>query len=705
MAGGYCTVDKMNFEHIKRGWPCSLTYQEIAGVRQSIEGHFNINQDNISPRLAQILDEHHGTEEIVYIRRKALSVERYIQCDDHAFVFKGGSVGDGFSMICSDNDQMEIVKNVVVTHPDQVHRLPRHSADKTILLMRPDGCRPGYVKLQVAKIANGEGKHSLFQNAIVPVGDLLLLSSDIYRQGHVDFLTASVSGVVYVSNGPCRTNAHDGHSYDCAYAFPCVCWPKEANEWIYRTRLHGWPTQALIHRIVEAGCHVVPVGDKCSTDTLLQWRISFACAEQLLIHSLTHPQFRVYGLLKYFLFQIKELLEHIIGDDDILCSYFLKTVIFFAVENSPHLLWDGNHTFVCFRFCLSILIAWVRTGHCPNYFIRDNNMFLRKVHGEARHKLLHLLTDLYHLNWVGLSLGTDFESYIGCYVQLGPLCSKLRSECIRDIVLFATMSHGMSGHKHNSLYKSLKCLHAAHTDIDIFITYRAVVRLLYYVVVELLNEYQNARGNKQKFMILRKCNNISKVVSQVSGLLPLASFHYLTGNYSKALRVCREMMSSFRIFIDERFALIDDRYFEPYERLYCGKEYTLWQKFKEGVYFSVYFNKENIMLCPPHLHMEVTKMLEVDIPPLSYAIFLSFLCYRELGDLRKRDTELVNLRAANDDPYQGGHKFWIVHTILGICYQTVGDKRRAIGSFRDSLRVKPDGNPAKERIEALRSSR
>lgn len=107
-----------------------------------------------------------------------------------------------------------------------------------------------------------------------------------------------------------------------------------------RPGLNEWPDKTLRDEIVGGGCHLVPVGDKTSSDTFLQWRISFATAERRLVYCLSRVQFLVYGLLKYFLKQISDTLKQILGDTDILSSYIMKTVVFHAVEKTPWSFWQ-----------------------------------------------------------------------------------------------------------------------------------------------------------------------------------------------------------------------------------------------------------------------------------------------------------------------------------------------------------------------------
>ncbi|XP_069104769.1 uncharacterized protein [Argopecten irradians] len=716
-------ISKLNFEHIKYGEPCSLTESVI--LQMSKDVRFQREQKDISQLLAQCLDVCHGTEEMVKNRRKVLTIRDYIQNYDNESLhwMSGGSVGDGFRFKTSDHDAMHTMKYIVAVYEEQTHLIPVEDQGKQVVYVREMDCRPGYVNLEIPRISHGSGFTSVFLNAIVPLNDSMYLSSDIYRQTKVDAFQR-VLNVGHVSHGPCSTvySKHFGRSVDLTDAFHCISWPKAATEWIHRPRFYGWPTESMIEKIVRGGCHLVPVGDKCSPDTLLQWRISFASAEQMLVHSLTHPQFRMYGLLKHLLVQIEDLLEYIIGDSDIVCSYFIKTLILHAVETTPYLLCSENNTYLCFRFCLSILIEWVRSGYCPNYFIPTNNMFLRKVHGEARQKLLHLLKDMYNLNWMCLCVESPREMYIGKMLQQSQCSiSTQRAEYMRDVDLFHECLFSLHGQTNNKGFlSSMNRLLVSQTDADDFIAYFAMATALTRIAGELLLEYNTTRSNKQKYIVMKKCRNLlrpSALMCDSPGMMVLATFYYLTGNYRMALQMCEQTMSSCKIYIGKSIQAtngavesLEDtsntrKYVSMTQHRNCKQGYTFYHRFKDVFYSCLVFTKNNNAFCLPQLHQEVTRYAYgVYIPPLPYAAFLSFLCYHELGDFRRRDNELLNLQIANYDPFQGGHNYWVVHTLLGICYQIVGDKSSAIAAFTESLLVMPEFNPAIERIEDLRNT-
>ncbi|XP_033754747.1 uncharacterized protein LOC117337750, partial [Pecten maximus] len=491
-------------------------------------------------------------------------------------------------------------------------------------------------------------------------------------------------------------------------------WPKEANEWVSRPRPHGWPDKALRDKIVHDGCHLVPVGDKTSDDTFLQWRISFITAERKLMYSLTHVQFLVYGLLKYFLKQISSKLKQLVGDTDILSSYIMKTVLFHAIESTPDSFWQEKHTFLCFMLCLNILITWVKAGYCPNYFIKRNNMFLGKVYGENREKLLRFLIDLHDKKWGCLSVGTFIQPSIGERIDrvrngdweyVLPPPSETERE--RDLKLFMELS--TINYDTDAITVPLELLSKSKSDVDEFVSYVIAAHGLSKTAMETYGEHTFVSGNKEKYKCLRKSKKLMTPLATVCsspGELTLATYYYNTGNYTKALNICvLTLMSPFKIYFGGHITVEDA---DRYRHQICGHGHTLLHKAQQIFASDIKITEFSAQFCLPHLHHEFKKLRGdvLLIPPVPYALFLYFLCYHELGDTSTRDKALNLLRTVKYDEYQGGNSNWIVHNMLGVCYEVVGDARKALEEYRDSLKVERFDqyiNPAKERIERLNS--
>ncbi|XP_069140719.1 uncharacterized protein [Argopecten irradians] len=667
--------------------------------------------------LHYILNRMMGNQEMVAIRRKLTLVREHIDNagKDNVHMIRTGSRAEGASVNGSDDDRMLIDNEVVVICPEQDISTTPDIADKTVFIMRDAHSRPGYVHLELIKGGHCSCKHLC--ESIVPVGDLMFISSEMYRRSFTDEYS-NLFQFTADATGPATTlvNEHTrtGRDMDFVSAFICSSWPREADEWVNRPRLHEWPGKCLIDQIVHDGCYLVPVGDKTSPDPFLQWRISFVTAERKLIHSIGHVQFQVYCLIKYLKKQISTRLKQIYGDADIVSSYVIKTVLFYALEFTPLSFWQEKNLFLCLMLCLNILITWVNAAFCPNYFINTNNMFLGKVHGENQQKLLHILEDLHNMTWGCLSIGTFFKQSIGEYIRRVKhgawelvLATPARLEREYDLnIIQGTMTINVTA-THHKLFKDLgNLLCKSESDMDEYVAYYHMTRALSRKGMETFEKQLPSRGNKDKYNCLRKSKKTMTPFASVCsspGLLTLATYHYQTGNYNKTLEMCGYVISSWRVCVDH----LDDGDEDRYEHLYCGRGYNLLYKCQQAWVTSVKFSETCRLMCPSQLHPELPLTGNCIIPPRPYAIFLSFLCYYDLGDTRRRDAALTQLQTVKNDRSQGVSKWWIVHNILGICYEMIGDKVRALREYTESLGAKVPLqylNPAKARIQQLKQS-
>ncbi|XP_069104459.1 uncharacterized protein [Argopecten irradians] len=283
-------------------------YTDAVEVHDQITMMSSTESERMSLLLSTLLERKYiGTEECLNIRRRGIVLKDRMESGDIYDYIQTGSNAEGCFQKGSDLDAMLVNKSVVVMYPDD--SIPLYSANKTILYIREAvDCRPGFVHLEVVQMKD-EVPFQVY-NFLIEIGNSIFISSDLYREEIIR--ETKVICPNRKSTGPsCTVMGWYGNDSenDLVHCFPCYSWPKEAKEWITRTRMHGWPSQTLIDKIVKGGCHLVPVGDKCSEDTFLQWRISLAVAEKCLVHSFSYVQVKVYTLLKYFLKQIKKALK------------------------------------------------------------------------------------------------------------------------------------------------------------------------------------------------------------------------------------------------------------------------------------------------------------------------------------------------------------------------------------------------------------
>lgn len=177
---------------------------------------------------------------------------------------------------------------------------------------------------------------------------------------------------------------------DVVYAYKCQKWLRINENWLNRKRKFNWPSSQALKEMEMMGFFVVPVGHPHSGEQNNEWRISFSLQERRLMHDFSPTQFKCYVLMKFIK---KEIIPHFIKEET-LTSYHLKTCMFYMIENTPSYMWTPGNILACLEGCLKCLVKWAKDGDCPNYFIPDENMFEKRIHGPLQSTLVEVLEKL-----------------------------------------------------------------------------------------------------------------------------------------------------------------------------------------------------------------------------------------------------------------------------------------------------------------------
>ncbi|KAK3100105.1 hypothetical protein FSP39_014839 [Pinctada imbricata] len=318
-----------------------------------------------------------------------IKVENYVLQELlHLPLFVAGSRADGSNDSFSDIDLNYLVQNFLVMRDgDKIIA----STDKDILILRQGNCYPGYCKLEFSSGTPSDVQRILTYQAHTNkknVADGLLSNSDFLAKARelVPVLFKNFGGSLRnLKNihGPCVTPTHtigkdEGTEMDLAFCIQCDHWPDMANEWLDRYRPNGWPGFDLIQRIRNYKCWFVPIGFSEEEEKRdVEWRVSFTIAERDLMWSLQPTQLLCVEFLKSF---VSHKLEH--KFPNLLCSYFLKTIMFWLFEESPVSFWQSQNLIECMKGSINKLIQSLASRECPHYFIRNNNLFVKK-HGDS----------------------------------------------------------------------------------------------------------------------------------------------------------------------------------------------------------------------------------------------------------------------------------------------------------------------------------
>ena len=348
------------------------------------------DQRRISQSLYVSLNSIIGPEEIIHIRRTTTNLRDKVyrsvkeMTNSELIPYFSGSRAEGLRFTSSDEDWMFVHRHIKVISSDRFASL--YDCNTILLKMENDITKPGFALLRVID----QSKDIRISESRSPFVRLLngrYVSSKLWRELH----TETSPDQIY-THGPCSSGKIGNAEFDWAYCLQCDIWPANAQLSVHRMLQSSWPSFDTLRSIINDGVLFVAIGAKQSFFEDTEWRMSFSLAEKRLIYTMNHTQFLCYAFLKVFLKEAIDVNRDIKG---LLCSYFLKTALFWEIVESPNIL-NPSSLFRCFWNCIRRLLQWVNSSYCPNFFIPENNMFEGKIEGENRSKLLQHLTSLYH---------------------------------------------------------------------------------------------------------------------------------------------------------------------------------------------------------------------------------------------------------------------------------------------------------------------
>ncbi|XP_062615276.1 uncharacterized protein LOC134277016 [Saccostrea cucullata] len=494
---------------------------------------------NISKSVFVGLCRKVGTSQQVAMRRDLMDVSGMIQNQIISGEFSmmlSGSRREGFRLKESDMDIMIWPNNHRVIWELSQSQYYNTNRQTLILCDRSDS-PPGFTLLYLLSPS-------------VKMNYKYYISSSQYRQ-----ITCSAFPLNTSQHGPCASGMFGTTEYDYANCFVSDFWPPSASSWI--DRCHSWPEPHVVDDIVKNGCHFVAIGHKLGSHEDHEWRISFSLAEQKLVYAMNHCQFLTYGLLKLFL---TEIINNGVGDDDkLLCSYHMKTAVFWVIQQNIIPQWCPQNLLECFWVCFKLILKWVYAGICPNFFIPDNNMFLSKIHGDKQHQLFIRLYRLYEKGLAFLLHSPSIKSDIEKVLQNPRLiiCTdeqSLTSEAEFDVCLFKEIHDRDTLHSLN-LQKFITCLHSIEQMIGAYIgspfptqysilmlqklTASVLQNLAFKLHIKTCTQKNKSRYNAEKISIYML--KLASKFGFISDMMYIAMYYYKTLRYMEALSVIKIM--------------------------------------------------------------------------------------------------------------------------------------------------------------------
>nr|XP_034333398.1 uncharacterized protein LOC117691423 [Crassostrea gigas] len=598
-----------------------------------------------------------------------------------------GSRKEGFRLSGSDVDRMHWpINHRVIWDFSQVqfYNTQEHALIFCVISESP----PGFTLLWLPL----ERANSTVMSACVRINGKLYISSSKYRE-----VTCSLIRSNSTIHGPCSSGLCGEVEYDYAHCFVSDFWPPPASSWI--DRCHSWPPPHVVNDIVRNGCHFVAIGHKLGNHADKEWRISFSRAEYKLVYSMNHTQFLTYGLLKLFL---KEIINNGLRDGDkLLCSYHMKTAVFWAIQQHALLQWHPVNLLVGFWVCFKLLLKWVYEGVCPNFFIPENNMFLSNIYGEAQKTLFMQLNRLYEKGITLLLRSPSIRSYI-INVLCNPrltICTDentLISEVEVDKNIFLEMYANQSPAKQDPrivkkyLLTVELLIGLPLTQYHIVMLQKHTVSFLQSTALVLHNMHIGTGGSNKQLYIVDKIScywlRLAATFGFVSDILYIAIYYYQTFRYREALSVIDlTKVKLAQPYLMYEFHVDRERYTEA-----VGGQ-SLSTKMRQAIVQAIKLDSEIFFidkLMPEQQSSKQNNKHVFLIPPLVMLHMLDFLCSRHVDMIRaQRALDDLQVLVHHDQgqlvPVYCRDISW---EILGICQQITGNLQAALYSYQQSLR-------------------
>ena len=233
-----------------------------------------------------------------------------------------------------------------------------------VTLIEPSDCPNGYVYLRVFGERQFNWETGKFEFFVFNDTRLYLQLPDSF------FFEADEL------HGPAKlfkSMSPKSRSTDIVAYIRLLAWPPVAQSWIQRDRNYAWPSNAIVSEVQQNGCDVVHVSHRDYKHDNYQWRYSFSRAEVILIRNWTPIQQLVYHMLRYFTKQT--IISEWKDDDEVVCTYHIKTMMLWACERKSPVWWESNCVLVLCSKLLSTFMRWVSKKICPHYFIPKWNLF------------------------------------------------------------------------------------------------------------------------------------------------------------------------------------------------------------------------------------------------------------------------------------------------------------------------------------------
>ena len=656
-----------------------------------------MNADILNQRLYERLLDVVGTEYDVQCRR---DIFRYMGKvnglgDRDSVSISAGSLSEGLDLKGSDEDILLVLKNIDVVSANSNNTKDNETVH---VRMEMDKKRPGYACL----LLSDEEERMVNNTSTTDRSEIICIKRSLEKSGKKYIVSSARFRGQFIypgaeTHGPCVT---DG-VYDFAIGLQGTIWPHVALERILTSKSKTWLSPTFAAKLFSSGCNYVPVGPKHYYSGTL-WRVSFVQAEKLMVFAMQHVQVLCYGLLKIVL---KERIAPRLPSEDSICSYFLKTCMFWLIEETDNdqQCWSKDNLFLCYNMCLDKLIEWVSKCFCPNYILPENNMFIGKVTSSNKDIILRVLQDVKQQGHNELERCTS----LGTYATETVYIPNEQREARLDFLVFRTL-HVYPFDETDLVKEAMRNL---ELELDqplnqfaagILVSLRSS---LFQELAQMTDALESSKDNEQqrrqrKTYLLEGCR-----ADRLTGLTLLASFHYTNGCYYSALEILSTVMQTLRGssgVIERRKHEYSNEEVNWYLDNFCGRGFSLEKKLQSATLRNIVLLDKSAIL-PEEFQPEANCYRPLHLVPLIvYAHALQYLCFSRTKNSGSASNTLEQMEDVIEKRYFISQSHLSTSlTFLGACHEVNGNLETASEYYSVALKTKPICMSAKYRSDRI----
>ena len=654
--------------------------------------------------LSALLDDVTGTEEVVRIRKDYCKIKDCVKStnSNNVNIYYTGSKAEGLDLPGSDDDYMfDINEYCDIEVSESLQELVR-STRRNKLLIVTDNVPPAFAMLKCVTL-----QHSLLLRSAVPMyNDAYLSSQQVvsspWLQSDIRY-TSRIQGPSIEVWDECADKSESGR--DNVPSIVCKFWPTSAAEWKDRPRHYRWPSQQDREYIEQFGCHLVPVGHPLSERKSLEWRLSFSIAERTLVWSFNHTQLQCYAVMKLILKEyVKTKCSQI--HKSVLCSYFIKTFLFWRFETTDPSFWQEANLTGCIMYLFHEFYICIQTGVLRHYFVSRFNLLDIKLTPDAKTQLLQIFGNVIETGIAVLgqchSLSGVFSNFIA--IRDRRHREKRKTEIYKHRTLdddeitmvFVnrdTLALKQFINKPLSYVLSIAAIVKIMSERYVSTSFPVLIIKYLYLMTTIEKLYNSSHQcNKYLNCFISSLSKNCYGTDITSSKLWLATFLLQRGDQCKSLQKVNDVLSSIPPYAIYCSAVIrsgeDSK--QLYIDRYCGRNTNILCRAKEAWLFDIHITHSEYSFVPRAIHIELDYCnpdIGVCISPFTYAYYLMFLCYHGLGQYDNRDRALRQLVDTVNDRERCSVFRHHSYNIAGHCMLMAGYLDMARNMFLESAQL------------------